>query len=706
MNETSEPNRLFNEAVQAHQQGLLAQAENLYRQLLVFQPDNDNFRRLLGIVSSQQGKNAEAIVFLKEAVNLNPANPVFRMDLAEALRRGGNNSEAIECYYKALELAPGFAEAHFNLANELRMAGRLNEARYHYEEAIKNDPGHLPACYNLGNTLLDLGLFRSAQEAFKKVIGLKPDFAEAHNNIGVILKKFDQLDEAIGHYQQAINLRPGFTEAHRNLANAYEAQGKIEDARKHYLKIVESEPDNVLIRLQAESRSPVIPSGNKEIDDYRGRLLETLDKIAKTDFKIDLAKLNKAGGQPPSMLTYQGRDDLPLKLKYAEIFKNKFPAPIQKPEPVSPPEFSFSAVPFPQKQRPHIGFVVTSGHEGIFSKCMKGILNNLSGEEFRLTVVCSQPAADEIIRPFINNPAVEYLKIPNRFDQAVEVIRGAAFDILYYWEVGSDTTNYFLPYFSLAPVQCTSWGWPVTTAIPQMNYFISSEHLETPEAEQYYTEKLVRFRHLPVYFYRPVVPQPLKTRADLALEENFNLYFCSQNLRKVHPDFDRLAGEILRRDPQGIVLFVEDKQAHITGLLKKRIQASQPDVADRIRFIPVLPYEDFLSLTVNSDVILDTLYHNGATSTYDALAMGTPIVTLPWQFQIGRFTYAAYKQMGVNDCIAENEADYIAKAVKLGTNPAYRQEIKEKILANCAVLFEDKTAIEEMSAFFNSDFPD
>ena len=38
--------------------------------------------------------------------------------------------------------------------------------------------------------------------------------------------------------------------------------------------------------------------------------------------------------------------------------------------------------------------------------------------------------------------------------------------LIYFWEVGTDTTNYFLPFCRLAPVQCTGWGWPETSAAP------------------------------------------------------------------------------------------------------------------------------------------------------------------------------------------------------------------------------------------------
>jgi hypothetical protein len=37
-------------------------------------------------------------------------------------------------------------------------------------------------------------------------------------------------------------------------------------------------------------------------------------------------------------------------------------------------------------------------------------------------------------------------------------VRETACDLIYYWKVGTDALNYFLPFGRLAPVQCTGWA--------------------------------------------------------------------------------------------------------------------------------------------------------------------------------------------------------------------------------------------------------
>ena len=73
-------------------------------------------------------------------------------------------------------------------------------------------------------------------------------------------------------------------------------------------------------------------------------------------------------------------------------------------------------------------------------------------------------------------------------------------------------------------------------------------------------------------------------------------------------------------------------------VLKKRLFSSFPDIIPRVRFMPVLPKDEYLNLIALSDVILDTLYYTGgANTTYDAFAAGTPVVTLPGKFHRGRY---------------------------------------------------------------------
>ncbi len=101
-------------------------------------------------------------------------------------------------------------------------------------------------------------------------------------------------------------------------------------------------------------------------------------------------------------------------------------------------------------------------------------------------------------------------------------------------------------------------------------------------------------------------------------------------------------------------------------------------------------------------MLLDPIHFGGGNTSYEAFALGTPIVTLPSAMLRGRFTLALYKQMGVLDCVVATPDEYVALAVRLGTDRDYRRAMSEKILAAGEVLFHNRQAVRDVEEFFES----
>src|SRR5207244_2101043 len=137
-------------------------------------------------------------------------------------------------------------------------------------------------------------------------------------------------------------------------------------------------------------------------------------------------------------------------------------------------------------------------------------------------------------------------------------------------------------------------------------------------------------------------------------------------------------------------------------LLQHRFRRTLGEVYDRVRFLPRLCRNDFLSLMAVSHVLLDPIHFGGGNSTYEGLALGVPVVTLPSAFLRGRLTYAMYCQMGLPDLVAADEADYVRLAVRLGTEPDYQEAMRRRVGAASEVLFEDESAVRELENFLLS----
>ena len=166
------------------------------------------------------------------------------------------------------------------------------------------------------------------------------------------------------------------------------------------------------------------------------------------------------------------------------------------------------------------------------------------------------------------------------------------------------------------------------------------------------------------------------------------------------PDFDGALGALLRRDPRGELVLVEGLYPHWTELLRKRFTRSFPDTMDRVRFVPRMPENRFLSLLRAADAVLDPLHFGSGNSAYEAFALGAPIVTWPGAFMRGRVTAGGYRQMGIQGLVARDADHYVELAIRLANDRPFREETSKRILERSDLLFEDAKFIHELGRFF------
>jgi predicted O-linked N-acetylglucosamine transferase (SPINDLY family) len=99
----------------------------------------------------------------------------------------------------------------------------------------------------------------------------------------------------------------------------------------------------------------------------------------------------------------------------------------------------------------------------------------------------------------------------------------------------------------LASVQCNSWGHPETSGLSTIDYFLSSDLMEPPDAQACYTEKLVRLPNLSIY-YEPAAAEPVSvTREGLGLRAGATAFWSGQSLFKYLPQYDDVFARIARR---------------------------------------------------------------------------------------------------------------------------------------------------------------
>lgn len=680
----------FQHAVQLFSQGDHQAAAQLALSLAESHRDSPDIWNLLAVIQNRLGNLQGAIAAMEKAIPLRPDQPIYHANLAEMYRRQGDPARAVRCALRAIELDPHFHGAYCNLGSAQKAMGQHAEAEKNYRRALELNPQDHQSYHYLGNLYLETGQLAEAAAAYLLGWRIAPERVELAYGLAQAYLELKNDYSAEFYFKDVLTRVPDHALSLKSLAVLLQNQGRFEeglDYHRRYLEATASTPEaDAPKRLHLEMTAPVFTLSRQEIARTRARLAERIAAHEGAGIQAAPQTLLEENLQAPSQLIYHGEDNRSLKQRYAGLFASSFPT--------HTPGFNTGKI--------RIGFFVTRDHEGIFAKFMCGLLDGLDRERFEPWVICEERGWKRWIAPQLAQPGVRALwTAPSAFEATAAGIRDLGLDILYHWEVGTDAPNYFMPFLRLAPVQVTSVGWPDTSGIPTLDYFISSRLTEPQDADRHYSERLVRLERLPLHLERPALtgsPVPLES---MGLErKGRHLYFCAQNLRKLHPDQDHLIGDVLRRDPEGVAVFVQHETRGITEQLKLRLSITEPDVADRIVILRRLSYQEYLSLLHHADVVLDSLHFGGANTAYDAFAMHCPVVTLPGSHARGRYTAGCYAAMGIQGCVASDADSYVAIAVRLATDPELRQSIRGQLAAQSQRLFGDPGLIEEYQAFF------
>lgn len=528
-----------------------------------------------------------------------------------------------------------------------------------------------------GLRLHETGRLQEAVDTFRRALAMQPRWADAWNNLGNIYQDLRQPAEAISCYRRAIQFQPRSVYAWRNLGYVLKEQGEIAEGIAILEQAQQIEPNDVIRFVLATSLPPVYES----MEDLRARRRRLENNVAA--MRADGLILDVTNSAAPTNFyaAYHGLNDRDLQQQLAALLRSPQPLDGQPRR--------------PRGKRIRLGMISRHFRNHTIGRLNLGLVRHLPRDRFEVHVISVGHHDDQFAREF-QAAADHYVALPTSLPAIRQQVAAMGLDLLYFADVGMDTLTYSLCMSRLAPVQCATWGHPVTTGSPVMDWFLSARELETA-GEPHYTERLALPGRLGVYYYRPE-PPPRKPREAWGLDPGRNLYLCFQNLFKIHPEFDAILAGILRRDPRADIVMMEGLYPAWTRMLQERFARTIGEDARRIRFLPGQSHPDFLALYLAADVSLDPIHFGGGNTTYEALALGLPVVTWPSEFLRCRLSYAMYRQMGYEECIVHSADQYIDRAVAIGSDRGERARVSRAILDHCGVLFEDQSAVDGVAA--------
>ena len=237
------------QAVAAHQEGKLEEAERLYLSLLKIDPKHLDAHNNLGVLFSSLG----------------------RFDEAET------------SYRKAIEYKPDFAEAHNNLGTTLKDLTRFDEAETSFNKAKELKPDYAEAYSNLGKTLYTMGRLKEAETSYKKAIELAPSLTEAKTDLGLVLMYSNLISKVLQKKNSDNKIKISFVK--KLCAKLFNSNLRLPSYPLILKRNVEAELISYLYKMNTKKLDEVDPDtaylryGNGRSSDYK--LFENNSPIIK-----------------------------------------------------------------------------------------------------------------------------------------------------------------------------------------------------------------------------------------------------------------------------------------------------------------------------------------------------------------------------------------------------------------------------------------
>ena len=337
-----------------------------------------------------------------------------------------------------------------------------------------------------------------------------------------------------------------------------------------------------------------------------------------------------------------------------------------------------------------------TGHSITFF--LKTILLNYNKDEIEIYLISNQKDPTSVSTE-ITNLVFKTIDISQLSDlDALNKIRKLNLDIMI--DVMGYTSRNRIGLFKnrIAKKQVIWMGYCNTTGLKNMDYIISDQNLIYENEKDLYAEQVLYLpeiwnTHCGFDFEREENPPPM-------IKNNFITFGSFNNPSKINENVIACWAKILKNieNSKLIIKCPSDKQQLI------RIKKSLKDksILDSVIFHTSFDNKkDHLNLYKKVDVALDTFPYNGVTTSFEAIWMGAPVLTMAGYNFNSRCGESINKNLGLEQLIAKNENEYVSKAVDLSKDKEKYISLRKFIFENAikSHLFNKKKFAEN---FFNS----
>ena len=230
-------------------------ALTIYKQ--VERADNENLDALIAIsgIYRRQKKYEESVAVLEQALVTCEGDPKSRAKISYNLgftyRQMGNYDDAINCFEEVVEENPSDVLANNHLGAIYALKGKHIKAIEAYQRGLKFDSNHPILQFNLAKSYAEIGENTKALSFYEGALRAKPGWTEAIEAYADLLLEENKVGEADNAVTQALELYPDDVKMHTAKGNVFNRQSVFEDAEAEYKKAldVDGEYKNALTGL-------------------------------------------------------------------------------------------------------------------------------------------------------------------------------------------------------------------------------------------------------------------------------------------------------------------------------------------------------------------------------------------------------------------------------------------------------------------------
>jgi Predicted O-linked N-acetylglucosamine transferase, SPINDLY family len=636
------PSDLLSKAMALHKSGDLENAEKTYLQILKAHPDNPEIEHFLGIIAWQRHDYDRATDLFKKVCASNPTNIQYHLEYAEVLQEKQLFTEALAVYRKVvmidqknitalskiasiyiiqedlesaqksleiiLRVQPDFPKAHSDLGFIYLSREKYKEAIGCFQEALRLNNDFAEAYCYLGNAQCALGDHAAAIASYKQAIKINPEFFEAYCNFGTCLIETNNFDQAIACLKSAVHLRPHDPQAIADLSLSKFAIGDLAEAEQGF--------------------RTALKQGDQPFARIRSNLLLCINYMPEYS---------------PSQLCNEHKE-------YGKVFNIR----------TSQSEH-FSNNKDPDKKL-RIGYVSADFCGHAISRFILPVLNWHNKDKFGIFCY-SNGTRNDTMTARLKALSDTWRDIHSLSDgRTVDMIREDGIDILI--DLSGHTGKNRLPLFAHrpAPIQASYLGYPNTTGLAAMDYYITDAMVDPPGQESFFTEKLVRMEKCFCCYEPDQGPPPVN---DLLAKAKGHITFGSlHTLSRLNNDVIDLWCQVLNAIPDSR-LFIA-RNSLIGSVVERLVTRFERNGVSRqridMRSKP--PQEGYLAWFHEIDITLDTFPWSGHTTACESLWMGVPVVTLCGDRHAGRMVASILTNMGLEDWVTHSREEYCDQAKK------------------------------------------